>query len=475
MTTPFFGFASDVWTVAFLSIQYLSDKLASATKIGDTETVAKAVLATLLNGCAKINAFNYATAWTQELANITAIQASAISLNSLTLTTLNNRANAYAGAATAAKALASPVNTATIATLLSHGDPAIPDPGFLDFYKNFNFETPPTIPVYGSFIAQASTIPLAFQNVADSVRLLQGNFLSQAYDCANRLQLSAQIAFSLLISYKSGQIGGTNATATWNQLVTLPAMVQDAALLSSAPYSLSAQQNCVIRNAMMTLAQQIATFLLVLRRPQTSNINLATVLRGDSLMDIAARNLGDFEKWKDIATLNNLVPPYIGEITKPGIAGYGSQLILPNSTTSLSAVGQQISYANNFLGIDFFLGPINQPMLPWTGDFQIIAGYQNLAISLGRRLQTTLGTLIYHSKFGSLIPPEVGSIATSDEALRIEAFGRSALLSDPRVAKVQSSKATQGANYAVNYQGTVIPAGLSSQTISVNEVIGPAL
>lgn len=475
MTTPFFGFASDVWSVAYRSIQYLSDQLAVTTNVGDVETAAKAVMQTMLNGCAKINAFNYSNAWQQELANMQAIQALPISLTPFALTVLNNRAQAYVGAIAGVVPLIAPVDTATIVTLLSQGNAAIPDPGYLEFYQNFNYELSPFNTLdYPNFNSEAASIPTAFASIASVIQIVQGIFLTQAFDCANRLTNSAQVASNIINSCTSSPVTGTSPIQTWNQIVTLPAMVTNASLLSNAPYSLAAQQNCVIRNTMLTMAQQIAHFLLILRNPQTTKINLAVVNHGDTLMDIAARYLGDFEQWQAIAALNNLVPPYIGPFTIPGVAGYGSKIVLPNSTTSLSAVGSTISYINNFLGVDLYLGPIDEPMLAWAGDFQVISGYQNLKISLGRRLQTTLGSLIYHSDYGSRIPPEIGNIESTDEAVRIATFGRSALLSDPRVQSVLNVTAQQMANYQIAFQGTVIPAGLNTTTINLNEVIGPA-
>jgi phage baseplate assembly protein W len=128
----------------------------------------------------------------------------------------------------------------------------------------------------------------------------------------------------------------------------------------------------------------------------------------------------------------------------------------PSSVPSPQGASQ---YENMFLGTDFFYGPINQDMLPWTGDIQTIVGNQNLAFSLGRRLQTTLGSLIYHPEFGSRIPPTIGSVTTQNTVGSIEAYGVSSLLGDQRVARVLSINATVLTSYAIRVTFTVLPQG----------------
>jgi hypothetical protein len=224
---------------------------------------------------------------------------------------------------------------------------------------------------------------------------------------------------------------------------------------------------------MLTIAAQIENFLLILRKPQTSQINLTTVLVGETLMDIAARTLGNFELWPQIAALNNLIPPYTGSVGGSGIAAWGSQIVLPNSNTAQSATGSEPSYLSNFLGVDMYVGPINGSMPPWAGDFQTIAGYANLAWAVGRRLQTTLGTLIYHSGYGSRIPPEVGNIQTNQTAARITAFGKSAILSDPRVQSVIQASSALLPLGEIAFQAKIQPAGFGTNPVLVNETISP--
>jgi phage baseplate assembly protein W len=246
-----------------------------------------------------------------------------------------------------------------------------------------------------------------------------------------------------------------------------------AAIINGAPFSFSNQQDMVLKNVMLETMFEIDTLLLILRQPNTHQIRLATVRNNESLMDIAARTLGNFELWTDIVTLNGLIPPYVGPDPLPGIAGWGTKILLPTPGTALAPVGTLPSYNINFLGVDLYIGPINGPMPPWNGDFQVITGYPNLAWALGRRLQTVIGALIYHTNYGSRIPPEVGAIQTLASAQNINAYGQSAINSDPRVLSCISSTATIGELGFVIFQAAVQPRGFANAPVAVNEVLQP--
>lgn len=475
-TQAFVGYNGTVWSKVVASLSYLMTFLGTATSLADTAAASEAVFNTIVNGVVAIDANTLLETWSSELANLQTIQALPLTLDPTSATVLANRSAALAAAVAALPAyVPSAMSFPVVATALSQSMPVIPDPNILQFYQQFNYETPPAGLSTANLLTSAAGIATAFVNIANAISILQGANLTQSYDVATRFSITAGAA-----AYTIGQMTSSAFSAPislqylWNQMATLPALITDANIVSSAPYSLAVQQSCVMRYAMLQMAFQLALFLLVLSNPQATIINLATVQNGDSLMDVAARSLNDFEQWYAIAKTNGLVPPWTAATAASGVAAYGSQVILPSAGASPSlATSTPPNYLNNFLGIDLFLGPLNQPMLPWAGDFQLISGYQNLAISLGRRLQTTLGSLIYHSDFGSRIPPEVGAIQSQTSAGRIAAFGKSAILSDPRVAAVLNASGTLQANGLVAFNGTVQPAGFGSTAVDLNEVISP--
>lgn len=470
---PFFGYAGSVWDTIYGGVVVLNNVLTTATPAA-AETAVSAMLQTCLNGMDALNASRYAAAWQAEKVNIAAIQTLPLTIDSTSLAYLNNRSTAYGNAASALNAIVPSVSGFQPAASIANGIPLIPDMGLLSFYQNFAFEAPPSGLSTNTLVSYASGAVAAFNVVAAAIQVLQGQALTQAYDTATRLSETAGVASGIVNDFTSGPISGNlPVSGIWNQLVTLPAMATDAAIMSTAPYLLTVQQQSVIRYTTLTIAAQLALFLLQLRSPLVDQVNTTVLLNNETLMDVAARTLGDFEQWQDIAELNGLVPPYVGFNAAPGIAAYGSTILLPTPGAAVSSLGTPPSYANNFLGIDLYIGPINGVMPPWGGDFQTIAGYNNLAWALGRRLQTTLGNLIYHSDYGSRIPPEVGAVQTTSTAGQIAAFGKSAILSDPRVAAVLSAVAQLQNNGQVSFTGNVQPAGFGSSPLNINEVISP--
>ena len=472
---PFFGYVGSVWNTVYNGVQYLAETLANSPTPSTAEVVAETLFNTCINGVDAINANRYAAAWQAEFVNMQAIQALPITIDPTSLAFLNARTSAYNDASSALSAIIpAPSSFQNNSSLLSIGTPLIPDMGLLDFYRTFSYETPPSGLTTNNFVTQASGVVSAFNTIATAIEIFQGINLTQAYDTATRQAETAAVASGIVADFTSGPISASlPVSGIWEQLVSIPAMTADASILSTAPFLLTVQQASVARYAILTIAAQLANFLLILRSPVTEQVNTATILNGENLMDVAARTLGDFEQWQAIAELNGLQPPYVGPVASPGIAAWGSSVLLPTPGVAVASIGTPPSYTNNFLGIDIYTGPINGVMPPWGGDFQTIAGYNNLAWALGRRLQTTLGTLIYHSNYGSRIPPEVGNVEVQTVAGQIAAFGKSALLSDPRVSAVLSAVGTLLSNSNIAFTGIVQPSGFGSTPTTVNEVISP--
>jgi hypothetical protein len=468
--TFFTGYSGEVWSACYLGMAYYIDQLGTALTPEAVTSISESMLDSLTNGVNAIDAYDLAQGWNAEQISLTALTVEPIPLPPADVTLIENRLTAYqSGYFALSKIVPQPPFGA--AGVISSGQSIIPDPNLLGFYSTFNFEPAPSGLTAANFNANAQAVAQAFSTAASGVQIFQGVNLTPIYDTANLESLSCSAIAALVSSFTSGpyfeDVGATNA---WNQLVALPAMANVAHLITSAPFSESAQQSGVIRYAMIGMMNQISRFLLILRQPQTSQVNLTTLRNGETLMDVAARALGNFEEWTEIANLNGLFPPYVGPVAMPGIAAYGSQLLLPTPGTGIAATGASPSYEANFLGTDLYVGPINGVMPPWTGDFQIITGYKNLAWALGRRMQTTIGTLIYHSDYGSRIPPEVGQVQWQNTVGNIVAYGKSCLLSDPRVSSIVSASAS-GVSNTVRFSGTVQPKGFGASPVPVNEVI----
>ena len=473
MSTPrnFFGYPGQVWQAVYQTLNWLSGQLGNGTAPAVQQASATSVVfSTMINALFNVQAWQAGQALTAEVQNLIAVEALPISLSPTVQAYFNARVAAYTVAASGIVALPKPVTVTNIPALLSAGTPAIADPAYLEWCMGFSGETAPsgfTGPALPSFAATAAT---SWQTVATTVAAYQGINQTPAYDTAARLARSAGVVSGIVNALKSGGFAAAPSPATlWSQCVALPSMLLDASLLSSTPNLLQNQQCGVIKYAVVNIAITLAQFLLSLRQPSLAQVSQAQVRANETLMDIAARSLGNFEQWYAIATLNGLVPPYPGADNSTLV---GQQLLLPSSTGA-PVIGAAVpSYAANVLGIDYDFGPINGVQPVWTGDYRLITGLLNFARSLGRRLQTPTGALIYHPAYGSRIPPEVGAIQTADEAARLVQYGVAALQADPRTGTVSQPSATLSPGFLASFQAVVTPIGPGAQPVSVNETIG---
>ena len=474
MLTPvtFYGYPGQLWQSAYQTLTWLSGQLnGGAAPALQQASAASVSFQTLRNVLANMQAWQAGQALNSEVAALSAVQALPITVDPTTSTYFTARISAYSAAASGVSALPQAVNVTNIPALLTAGTPAVADPLYLEWCMSFTGEAAPGSLTGPELPVLAAAQYTAWCTVAAAVATYQGVNLTQEYDTAARLARCAGVVSNKLASLVSGPFAvSANPTLLWNNCAALPALLLDSALLNATPNLVQNQQCGLIRYALNNMLITLAQFLLALRQPVLSQITQAQVRAKDTLMDIAARNLGNFEQWSAIATLNGLTPPYPGADNTSLV---GKQLLLPGSTGTVVSGASAPTYAANVLGTDYDFGPINGAQPVWTGDFRLITGLLNFARALGRRLQTPRGSLIYHVDYGSRIPPEVGAIQAQDEAQRISQFGVSALRSDPRTGTVQSATATILPGSQVSFQASVQPVGPGTQPVFLNETISP--
>lgn len=495
------AYPARVWTICWQAMNWLAGILqGGAAPPQPTLQAAAATYATLQNGIAAIDAWQAGYTLQNEFLALQGVEALPLVLGPTALAYVTARIAAVAAAGEGMSALAPPLDPAGTIALLAQGQPGVPYPGYLEYCQAFAAEVPPPALTASTLLpACATAAAQAWLTTLQAIAMLQGNSTTPAYDAAYREWRAANLTAGMLAALTSGPpvpfpygqdivndadtpidndsdapftsddlLSGVAALA-WNQAVALPAILAVATSLNSAPFTFLSQESGTIRYALAFQSAQIALFLLSLRRPAASPPALATLRQNDSLMDLAARSTGSFENWAAIAALNGLQPPYPG----PGNqALVGRQLLLPPQNGTPAAGAPLPNYAVDVLGVDLDFGPINGTMPTWTGDYQLISGYSNYARALGRRLQTSLGTLIYHTNYGSRIPPEVGAVQSSDEAARLQQFGRSAILADPRTGAILSSSAQVQPGFAASFAALVQPIGPGSTPVQTNEVIG---
>lgn len=488
MTTPFLGYPGQVWQAAYQTVSWFAGQLASGSAVVGQTSAALATFETLRNAVAAVDAWQAGQLLAAESSALAAVEALPISIDAPTQAFLTTRSASVAAAASGVAALPPAIDIPGAISNLVAGSPAVSDPGFLDWCAAFSAETAPTGLTASNLPAEATACATAWSTIATAVSSLQGGPVSTAYDTAARQYRVSNFTASLVNGVTSGPFGNSGGTpigefvigvsaigsavsapTMWNQCVALPTILLDSASLAT-PNALQNQVCGVVRYALTVMSFQVAVFLLTLRQPQLTQVSLAQLRNNETLQDLAARSVGDFEQWRSIVTLNGLTPPYPG-IGNAALAG--QQLLLPGSSTAIASGAVAPSYAANVLGTDYDFGPINGDMPAWTGDFNLITGLLNFARAIGRRVQTPLGSLVYHSAYGSRIPGEVGAIAGQGEAAKLAAFAQSAINADPRTGKILSCTAQIQPQFLASISATVQPIGSAANPASVNETISP--
>lgn len=465
------GYTGVIWNAIRATFVYTNANLNSSNPQQE-KALARAIASTLKNGVMAIDAGIFLTGVQSMFSTLAQLIPLPLSLDPTTIAFMQNRINCLQAAVLAGPVLL--VQPLPVVTQLTNNQPAIPDPMYLEWLGNFSYETTPAGLTLDNFNETAQTAANAWGTIATALQTQGVQFSGVLLNYVNLMRNCSQVVADLVDNaVLSDQLG---LDWLWNRLIVMPSVVMMSAAIMNDPTNATFQSTAVARYVTLQVLNQMNALIMSLRQTVSAQLRLGTVRQGDTLMSFANRELSDYTVWRDIAQINGLQPPYISTIKGPTVAVPGQQLFLPPPNTiapQTPETGPVASYVNNYLGVDIYLGPLNTPMLPWTGDYQIIAGYSNLSISLGRRLQTTLGNLMYHADFGSRIPPEIGSVASDQVGDLLVEYTTSALLTDPRVNEVVSCTAVFLGKYSVEINAVVLPNGLGQEEVTVNEVIGP--
>jgi phage baseplate assembly protein W len=173
-----------------------------------------------------------------------------------------------------------------------------------------------------------------------------------------------------------------------------------------------------------------------------ARVRSAVVRISDTLQTFAARELGDLLRWREVAELNDLAPPWltpsINEADRiPRTALWGDYLKIPSAATTSSAV-----VGEDALGADTQM--LNGAfVLSDSGDLAIVSGRENLAQALGHRIKTPYKTYLPHPGYGCEIHELLGAPNDATRNLLARGLIRRAMLRDPRAeeASVQAESA----------------------------------
>lgn len=192
---------------------------------------------------------------------------------------------------------------------------------------------------------------------------------------------------------------------------------------------------------------------------QLPSYRLAEIHHGDDLQAIAAREMGDANRWPELVWLNTLTHPYITTDERragPGVLLAGSFIKVPAPAgvwTDDAERGQvyerDCAMANRMLGVDA------------GGDLAVVAGADNLRQQLQHRLDTPRGQARRHPEYGNMAPRLKGRVNGPTAGLLAAEYVKSALLADYRVSRVDHSTAqVQGDAILVTARAVPIEGGV---------------
>ncbi len=253
-------------------------------------------------------------------------------------------------------------------------------------------------------------------NIYNSVNQYFQSTDSSVVDTVSRAYNAVQYIANLYGDNQTFNLGFTAG-------VIIPAMINQLQLAGFAPSNSLNQENLIKRNVLLTIALQLYLFVAIQNQPKISAANIVYSYQNQDLMDVANSAFSNYEDYTKILQLNP-------SLEAAQVLNAGTQILLA-PTDSNAPVNSQ-----NVLGTDIYLTP------EWGGDFQSIYGINNLSYALGRRLQTTLGSLTYEPTYGSRIPPEIGQVSNAQTAQHLIAFAKAALLQDPRVGSINKATVT---------------------------------
>lgn len=173
---------------------------------------------------------------------------------------------------------------------------------------------------------------------------------------------------------------------------------------------------------------------------ELTSYRIATTNRGDTIQTIAARELGDPNRWPELVWVNSLSFPYITDDEDrlaDGVLLTGAFIKIPAPTGVVrqsDPVGQVFERDVRMSG--------RQLRADVSGDFDVVSGSPNLVQQLQHRLSTPKGQLFRHPGYGCSLYRLLGKVNGPTSNIMAASYAKATLLSDYRVSSVKTLTAT---------------------------------
>lgn len=166
---------------------------------------------------------------------------------------------------------------------------------------------------------------------------------------------------------------------------------------------------------------------------------LAETHAGDTLQRVAAREMGDANRWPELVWINNLTSPYLTDVPAEAsttVLLTGSMIRIPAPTgVHTDATERAQVYERDCKMVKRRLTDDGN------GDFAVVAGTDNLKQQLTHRIDTPRGQLVRHPEYGCLVWLLKGKVTGPAANLLGAQYVKAALQADYRVSSVTSSTA----------------------------------
>ena len=265
---------------------------------------------------------------------------------------------------------------------------------------------------------QAVSAALAAIRGGVNQTLTQLGITRKAIDDLKNIASNIQLNFSDAVgrdtsSYNSAAgrtptlVGNPNRQTTYDEVSIINALsdIQKGLLLVAGLSDELFESNVFQLNAGVS---NVYGDSISIREP--ASVTSTDVLATDDVQTIAARELGDPDKFRDIVLLNNLKPPYISATPAPGVLTPGSKILLPKYSGTGNTgiirnkeynITKNISEAEKSLGVDIRITEDGDFAISNTKDLDLLAGMNNMGQACALKMGYETGSLKRHPGIGT--------------------------------------------------------------------------